>query len=99
MYCFIIAGSAEKMAVGTARSLTGAPSGLVTIMNLQFRPLSFTISAPKNSPKRRAQVICDAHQENEEKNGVQKVRLSLTAVDFCEPYSAKEAVMFLLSPM
>src|ERR1700694_529185 len=49
--------SAEKMATGIARSVTGAFFGLAQIMYLQFRPLSFTICSPRKSANRLAVVI------------------------------------------
>lgn len=45
------------MAVGMALSATGASTGFLETMNFTLRPLSLTISGPKNSAKRLAQVI------------------------------------------
>lgn len=44
------------MAVGTALSVTGAPCGRLLRIMRQFSPLSFTISAPRKSARRRAVV-------------------------------------------
>jgi hypothetical protein len=57
------------MATGMARSVTGAPSGFLEMMNYfeermanhietwQARPLSFTMSSPKNSARRFAVLM------------------------------------------
>ncbi|KAH3658921.1 hypothetical protein OGATHE_006647 [Ogataea polymorpha] len=49
--------SDEKMAVGIALSVIGASIGRSAMTYLHARPLSFTISSPKNSPRRLAVVI------------------------------------------
>ena len=54
--CLRTPGSVEKMAVGMARSVTGAPCGRLAMTRRQLRPLSLTISAPKKSASRPAVV-------------------------------------------
>jgi hypothetical protein len=49
--------SVSKIAHGIARSVTFLLSGFFEIINLTFRPLSLTISAPRNSDNRLAQVM------------------------------------------
>ena len=49
--------SAEKMATGMARSVTGALRGLDEMMYLQFKPLSLIICSPRNSARRLAVVM------------------------------------------
>nr|CAA63236.1 unnamed protein product [Saccharomyces cerevisiae] len=49
--------SAENIATGMARSVTGALKGFELIIYLHCRPLSFTISSPKKSPNLLAVVI------------------------------------------
>ncbi|KAH3677239.1 hypothetical protein WICMUC_001820 [Wickerhamomyces mucosus] len=49
--------SAEKIATGIALSVTGALFGCSEMIYLTARPLSFTISEPRNSPNLLAVVI------------------------------------------
>lgn len=50
------AGSAEKITVGTARSVTGAPAGLAEMTSLHWRPAPWIMSSPRKSPMRLAVV-------------------------------------------
>ena len=50
------AGSAAKIAVGIARSVTGAPAGKLAMTSLHCKPLSLIISSPRKSANRRAVV-------------------------------------------
>ena len=57
MNFFMMGSSVSKIAHGIARSVTFLLSGFFEIINLTFRPLSLTISAPRNSDNRLAQVM------------------------------------------
>ena len=56
-YARATAGSEEKMDTGMARSLVGRFSGRLAMTYLQLSPLSLMRSSPRNSPRRRAQVM------------------------------------------
>ncbi len=56
-YFLQTAGSAVKMAVGMALSVTGLPAGFFAITSLVLKPLSRLISMPKNSASLFAQVM------------------------------------------